>query len=136
MQKTVIMVWLKTDSGTHSNGSIKTYGLGDLLRGTIYLHQMSVHFGFKFVVDLRLHPISQHLIVNEHDHMEYVNANVNKMQIVNCHEPYKFDIVYNASLRNDDPLLICTNMFCNDLLSDECKLFMKTLLTPNEPFST
>ena len=97
---------------------------------------MSVHFGFKFVVDLRLHPISQHLIVNEHDHMEYVNANVNKMQIVNCHEPYKFDIVYNASLRNDDPLLICTNMFCNDLLSDECKLFMKTLLTPNEPFST
>ena len=82
MQKTVIMVWLKTDSGTHSNGSIKTYGLGDLLRGTIYLHQMSVHFGFKFVVDLRLHPISQHLIVNEHDHMEYVNANVNKIKIM------------------------------------------------------
>lgn len=134
MQKTVIMVWSKTDSGTHSNGSIKTYGFGDLLRGTIYLHQQSVDFGFNFIVDIRLHPISKCLIMKKHDHMEYVNANMNKIQIVNCHEPYKFNIVYNASLRNDEPLLICTNMFCNNELSTDCKQFMRKLLTQNESF--
>lgn len=134
MQKTVIMVWSKTDSGTHSNGSIKTYGFGDLLRGTIYLHQQSVDFGFNFIVDIRLHPISKCLIMKKHDHMEYVNANMNKIQIVNCHEPYKFNIVYNASLRNDEPLLICTNMFCNNELSMDCKQFMRKLLTQNESF--
>lgn len=134
MQKTVIMVWCKTDSGTHPNGSVKTYGLGDLLRGTIYLHQMSVQLGFNLVVDMRMHPISQHLIVNKHDYAEYVNANMNKIQIIHCHEPDKFKSIYIASLKDPEPLLICTNMFCNDELSTDCKQFMRKLLTPNESF--
>lgn len=138
MSKTVIMVWIKTDSGTHPNGSIKTYGLGDLLRGTIYLHQMSVRLGFNFIVDFSMNPISNHLLVHEHEHVhsQYVNANIKNTHIVHCHEPNKFDVIYQASLMNPDPLLICTNMFCNEPLSVECKQFMKTLLTPNASFST
>ena len=136
MQKTVIMVWTKTDSGTHPNGSIRTHGLGDLLRGTIYLHQQSVQFGFKLVVDMSLHPISQHLIVHSHDYAQYVNENMHKMHVVHCHEPNKFIDIYKQTLNADEPLLICTNMFCNEPLSNECKRFMKSLLMPNEPFST
>jgi hypothetical protein len=136
MSKTVIMVWIKTDSGTHPNGSIKSYGLGDLLRGTIYLHQMSVRHGFKLIVDLSMNPISKHLIVHKHEHAQYVNANIKKTHIVNCHEQNNFDVIYKASLINPEPLLICTNMFCDEHLSVECKQFMKTLLTPNEQFST
>jgi len=136
MSKTIIMVWIKTDSGTHPNGSIKSYGLGDLLRGTIYLHQMSVRHGFKLIVDLSMNPISKHLIVHKHEHEQYVNANIKKTHIVNCHERNKFDVIYKASLINPEPLLICTNMFCDEHLSVECKQFMKTLLTPNEQFST
>lgn len=135
MSKTVIMLWSKTDSGTHPNGSIKTYGLGDLLRGTIYLHQMSVRYGFNLVVDLSMHPISKHLIVNEHAHAQYVNANMHKTHIVHAYETTKFAVIYKASLRIPEPLLICTNMFCNEPLSEECKQFMKTLLTPNEAFA-
>lgn len=136
MSKTVIMLWIKTDSGTHPNGSIKSYGLGDLLRGTIYLHQMSVRHGFKFIVDLSMNPISKHLIVRQHEYVQYVNTNIKNTHIVNCHEPNKFDVIYQASLMNPDPLLICTNMFCSEPLSVECKQFMKTLLTPNASFST
>lgn len=135
MSKTVIMIWLKTDSGTHPNGSIKTYGLGDLLRGTIYLHQLSVQLGFNLVVDLSMHPISKHLLVKDHDHAQYINENMNKLHIVNAHEPRKFNVIYNASLDPNEPLLICTNMFCREPLSDSCKHFMKTLLTPNEAFT-
>jgi hypothetical protein len=136
MSKTVIMVWVKTDSGTHHDGSIKSYGLGDLLRGTIFLHQMSVRHGFKLIVDLSMNPISKHLIVHKHDHAEYVNANMNKTRIVHYNEQNKFDVIYKASLINPEPLLICTNLFCDEHLSVECKQFMKTLLTPNEQFST
>ena len=136
MKKTVIMVWSKTDSGMHPNGCIKTYGLGDILRGTIFLYQMSVKFGFNFIVDIRPHPISQHLIVNKHSLMEYVDANMNNIKIINCDEPAdKFHYIYNASLHISDPLLICTNMFCNENLSSDCKHFMKQLLTPNKNFS-
>lgn len=135
MQKTVIMVWSKTDSGIHPNGCIKTYGLGDILRGTIFLYQMSVKFGFNFIVDIRPHPISQHLIVNNHNFMEYVDANMNNIKIINCHETDKFNDIYKVSLGSSDPLLLCTNMFCNENLSSDCKSFMKQLLTPNVIFS-
>jgi hypothetical protein len=140
MTKTVIMVWVKTDSGTNTNGTVKTYGFGDLLRGTISLHQMSVKLGFNFAVDIRQHPISRHLAVNPHGRNdacqnEYVDANIRKIKIIHCHEVAKFYAIYNASLRTPEPLLICTNMQCNEPLTVECKQFMKTLLTPNESFA-
>ncbi len=95
---------------------------------------MSVRYGFNLVVDLSMHPISKHLIVNEHAHAhaQYVNANMDKLHIVHAYETTKFEVIYKASLRANEPLLICTNMFCNESLSEECKQFMKTLLTPNE----
>lgn len=136
MTKSVIMVWSKTDSGTHPNGSIKTYGLGDLLRGTIYLYQMSVLHGFNFIVDIRGHPMCQHLTVNDHAYMNYVdeNRNTGAIKIINCHENNLFEYIYNASLKSADPLLICTNRFCNEQLSPDCKQFMKQLLIPNERY--
>jgi len=126
MTKTVIMVWTPT---YHQ-------GLGDVLRGTIFLHQMSVKHGFKFIVDIQLHPISQHLMMRAHEHMEYVRENANKIQIMEQYPPeFLFYKLYNAHLNNPEPLLICTNAYCNENISMECKQFMKTLLTPNERFA-
>ena len=148
MTKTVIMVWFKHDSGTDQNGSVKSFGFGDLLRGTIFLYQMSVKFGFKFAVDIHRHPISLHLAVNPDGRNdacqnEYVDANIHNIKIITTrniitnsdYEVAKFNAIYNASLRTPEPLLICTNMFCNESLTAECKQFMKTLLTPNESFA-
>jgi hypothetical protein len=126
MTKTVIMVWTPT---YHQ-------GLGDVLRGTIFLHQMSVKHGFKFIVDIQLHPISQHLMMRAHEHMEYVRENANKIQIMEQYPPeFLFYKLYNAHLNNPEPLLICTNACCNENISMECRQFMKTLLTPNERFA-
>lgn len=128
------MVWTKNDTGMCESTGIKTYGLGDLLRGTICMHQVSILRGFNLIVDLRRHPISQHLITQNHDCMEYVDQNMNKINIINIDESNKFQKMYIASLKSADPLLICTNMFCNERLSPDCKQFMKQLLTPNERF--
>ena len=147
MTKTVIMVWFKHTAGTDSNGSVKSFGFGDLLRGTIFLYQMSAKFGFNFAVDIRLHHISKWLVVDPHGRNdacqnEYVDANIHNIKIITTtniansdYEAAKFNAIYNASLRTPEPLLICTNMFCNEHLSVECKQFMKTLLTPNEYFA-
>lgn len=94
---------------------------------------MSVKYGFKFIVDIQLHPISQHLIIRAHEHVKYVNENANKIQIMDQFPPLFYPI-YTASLSNPEPLLICTNAYCDDNISMECKQFMKTLLTPNERF--
>ena len=138
MKKTVIMVWTKNDSGICESTGIKTYGLGDLLRGTICMYQLSVLYGFNLIVDLRRHPISQHLIMRNHAYMKCVDDNMNKntINIVNNDEPNKFQKIYTASLKSADPLLICTNLFCNERLSPNCKQFMKQLLTPNEGFKS
>ena len=148
MTKTVIMVWFKHTAGTDSNGSVKSFGFGDLLRGTIFLYQMSAKFGFNFAVDIRLHHISKWLVVDPHGRNdacqnEYVDANIHNIKIITTtniiansdYEAAKFNAIYNASLRTPEPLLICTNLFCNESLTAECKQFMKTLLTPNESFA-
>lgn len=148
MTKTVIMVWFKHDSGTHPSGSVKSFGFGDLLRGTIFLHQMSAKFGFNFAVDIRLHHISKWLVVDPHGRNDacqnqYVNTNMHKIKIITTMNPItnsddevaNFNAIYNASLITPEPLLICTNLFCNESLTAECKQFMKKLLTPNEHFA-
>jgi hypothetical protein len=104
--------------------------------------------GFKFAVDIRQHHISRYLVVNPHGRNddcqnEYVDANMHDIKIVTTTNPItnsdyeinNFNAIYNASLMNPEPLLICTNLFCNESLTAECKQFMKTLLTPNEYFA-
>ena len=69
--------------------------------------------------------------------MEYVRKNANKIKIMEQSNPeFIFYKIYNASLADPAPLLICTNAFCNENISMECKQFMKTLLTPNDRFAT
>ena len=65
MSNVVIMVWMKNISA----------GFGDLLRGTIYLHQLSQKMKFNLIVDIQLHPVSQLLISQPHAHSDYVIQN-------------------------------------------------------------
>lgn len=68
--------------------------------------------------------------------MEYVRKNANKIKIMEqSHPEFLFYKMYNASLADPEPLLICTNAYCNENISMECKQFMKTLLTPNDRFA-
>lgn len=135
--KTVIHVW--THSFNIDEEHLKKYnyfnevnfyfGLGDLLRSTIKLFYLSKNMNFKLIVDLQHHPIYDFLEKNENEYTELVKENKHNVDYV-CYGAVEDYINEN----NNEILFILTNDFYFGEIDEECKLFMKSILTPNEKF--
>ena len=103
------------------------WGLGDLIRGTIHLHQLSKKMNFKLIVDYQLHPISQFLKENKHEYSDFIKQKENDIINVGCSKDY---ILNN----NENVLYFLTNDFYVDEIQEDTKEFIKNLLEPNEKF--
>ena len=58
------------------------WGLGDLIRGTIHLYQLSKKLNFKLIVDYQLHPISNFLKECNHEYSELIKSNKDNILFV------------------------------------------------------
>ena len=128
MTNTVIMVWQK-----HADS-----GFGDLLRGTIYLYNLSQRLNFNLKVDMQLHPVSNFLVAPPHQYSDYVLQNQSKIINGINSEPTWIEKSIRAGQHAGNPVLITTN-YCdsyNAAPSPECKHFMRTLLIPNNDFKS
>ena len=133
MSNVVIMVWMQ-----HLDA-----GLGDLMRGTVYLHHLSKRMNFKLIVDTQLHPTSHVLVSCTHEYSNYVIENRSKIiHAINLGEnnPLIVNSIQNhlKQVNNHNPIMITTNHNHNvpALLSAECKQFMRSILLPNDAFKT
>ena len=104
MTGVVIMVWMQNLNA----------GLGDMLRGTVYLHQLSQQMKFKLIVDTQLHPVSHMLSSHPHEYSNYVIENQSK--IINAinldaNNPLIVNSIQThlKQANNPDPILITTN---------------------------
>jgi hypothetical protein len=105
------------------------WGLGDILRGTIFLFEFCKKNNYKFIVDLQLHSLSKYLITQTHEHMELVKNNKDNIMFVpednieNYIKYFESDVVYFFTKAGT----------CNrNFLEEDTKEFMKQLLTPND----
>jgi len=105
------------------------FGLGDLMRSTIKLYELSKIMNFRLVVDLQLHPISSFLEIQKTEHSDFVLQNKNNIDYV-CYGAVEDYI--NES--NTDILLILTNDFFNGVVTNDCKAFMKNILKPTSEY--
>jgi len=105
------------------------FGLGDLIRSTIKLFYLAKKMNFNLIVDLQHHPINEYLINKEHEYSNYVKTNENNINYV-CYGALEDYI--NESKENI--LLILTNDFYFGDIDEECKIFIKNILTPNNKF--
>ena len=128
MANTVVMVWKK-----HADS-----GFGDLLRGTIHLHNLSQKLKFNLKVDMQLHPVSNFLIAPPHQYSDYVLQNESKIINGINTDPKWIEGLIRAGQRTPNPVLITTNYSenYNKPLSPECKRFMRSLLIPNDDFKS
>jgi hypothetical protein len=127
----VIMVWMQTPLA----------GLGDLLRGTVHLHELSQRLKFRLVVDTQLHPISKFLISNSHEYSEYVLQNKDSvLNLVNSttnSEDVIKDYLMHPDSKQNPILLICNNMEnINIAPGARANSFIRAILTPTEEFKT
>jgi hypothetical protein len=122
--KTIIHVFTQKSKNNDLWGY---WGLGDLIRGTIHLHQLSKKMNFKLIVDYQLHPISEFLKENKHEYSDFIKQKENDIIKVGCSKSY---ILNN----NENVLYFLTNDFFVDDISYDTKEFIKNLLEPIEKF--
>ncbi|AYV75273.1 MAG: hypothetical protein Terrestrivirus1_147 [Terrestrivirus sp.] len=138
MVKTVIQVWTHIVKNLQTDTYNNFWGLGDIIRGTIKLHQLSKKLGFELLVDIQHHPVSAYLKPQMHKYYDLIKQNKYNIEFVfpNNTEQY----INNNSDNTDDPdnvIYFITNdgyRTIEEPLTEECKNFMKNILTPNEEF--
>jgi len=86
---------------------------------------------FKLIVDFQLHPIASFLKNNKTEFSELVLENKNNIDYV-CYGAVEDYIKENKN----DILYILTNDFFEGIVSNDCKIFMKKILTPNNDYQT
>lgn len=138
--KTVIHTWTHTFNINNEellkynylNETNFYFGLGDLIRSSIKLYELSKIMKFRYIVDIQLHPISHFLYVIPHKYSDYVNKNKNNVRYVCYGEVEDYINQHNSS----DIMLILTNDFYPDIpLTEDCKQFIKNILTPTDIFN-
>lgn len=127
--KTVILAWTHKVSNLVTTSKDNFWGLGDTIRGTIELFQLSKIMGFNLVVDTQLHNVSKYLKTQAHEYSDYIIENRDNIPFVQNAEQY----ILRSS---DDVLLFLTNgsQRFREPISEECKQFIKELLCPNDDF--
>jgi len=105
------------------------FGLGDLIRSTIKLYELSKIMNFRLIVDIQLHPISSFLEIQKTEYSDYVLQNKNNVDYV-CYGAVE-DYINQSS---KDVSLILTNDFFKGIVSNDCKTFMKNILKPTPEY--
>lgn len=129
LQPTIIFVWSQSYANIVSDATNNFFGLGDILRGTISMYQYSKKYNFRLIVDTQLHPISSYLKVQSHDYSELVQQQQNNIKFV-C--PDKIDTFLKTN-KEHTTLLFSNSHFITNITED-CKYFIKMLLTPKDDF--
>ena len=135
--KTVIHVW--THEFNINQKHLKKYnyfnetefyfGLGDLIRSTIKLYELSKSMKFHLIVDIQLHPISHFLELQTSKYSDLVKQNKNNIDYV-CYGGLE-DYINN---NNNKILYILTNDFFEGIVSNDCKKFIKNILIPSKEY--
>jgi hypothetical protein len=125
--KTVIFVW--TYNVINFDKKINFWGIGDIIRGIICVYQICKKHNFEFIVDTMNHNISKYLLNEEHKYADFVKNNINNISFVLPENINNF-IITNTQ----EVILLITNGFYVTPIDEDCKLFIKKLLTPIESF--
>ena len=126
-KKTVILVWTRDCKNCIRTERDNYWGFGDLIRGAIKLFQLSKTMGFNLIVHFDLHPISLFLEKRTSEYDPIIMQNKDNIEFVfpGCVETH----IQNSQ---DSVVYFLTNDFCDETnITDECKDFMKTILSPN-----
>jgi hypothetical protein len=133
-QKIVILAWTHKVSNLTTDNVNNFWGIGDLIRGTIQLYQLSKKHNFELIVDIQHHPISSLLKERTHKYSDFVREQKDNIPFI---FPYQ---VENHILNNlnalDEPLSFITTDYYHDPITEDCQSFIKDILTPNNDFQT
>jgi hypothetical protein len=121
-KKTIILVIARDVKGISGY-----WGLGDIIRGMISTYQIAKKLNYEFIIDIQLHPISKYLIDNNHKYSQLILDNKDNIK-------YVYDVDVNDYIINHESDVIYFNSNNNHIekMTDDCKEYIKHILTPND----
>lgn len=132
--KTIIYTWTQKVNNLRSSDIDHFWGIGDTIRGTIHLFQLSKKHNFRLIVDIQLHPISKFLRPIEHEFKDFILTNQYDINFI-----FPKDVgthVIDFLNGNNDILYFFGNGLYTEELTNECKVFIQNILTPNDDFKS
>lgn len=124
--KTIVQCWQLKYSGYAGH----FFGIGDIIRGTIYLHQFCLksNGNFRLVVDIHKHPISNFL--KKKGRTEYSEI-LDKAgdNIPFCTMDHN---IHQFIDPNSEITIVQSNHLCDETLDNETKRFISGLFVPNK----
>jgi hypothetical protein len=127
--KTVIFVW--TANVNNIDTDVSFWGIGDVVRGIISMYQLSTKYGFRLIIDTQLTPISELLKAGKHDYSDYVLSNRDNIPFV-----YPGKVMDFINNHESNVVLLMTNDVYKDQITEDCKAFVKAVLTPTDEFES
>ena len=107
--KTVIQVWTQNCSNLRRNNYDNYWGIGDLIRGTIKLYQLSKKMNFRLIVNIKHHPISNFLKQTYIEYEDLITQNINNILFIT---PNNVENYINNS--SDNIIYFLTNDLCDE----------------------
>lgn len=137
MSKTIINCWVQRGNGYHIN--TPGPGLGDLIRGTLYLYQLCKKNKYNYIVDTHKHPVSLYLKYSKSRYSDLLDT-IPDNEILffnhNKNDPRNFNNLnveqYITNSNNNLIILNTNNFLINDKLTDDEIIFIKKLLEPTD----
>lgn len=116
-------------------------GLGDCIRGTWTLYRLSKIYNFNLIIDLKHHPISNFLVINNNNYENIIDENIENFKFFFRLENLKKYL--EIELINNNIICLHTNAIWNsdeitdnnNLLNNDEQEFMKNILVPNDNFN-
>jgi hypothetical protein len=113
----------------HINDKNK-YGLGDMIRGYIGMYQLSKKYNFKLIIDISLHPISKYLITKSHEYSNLIENNKDNIIFDKDSEKFILNNKNNIIIFDTNYTINHKKLYKN--ISDDCRKYIKDILTPND----
>jgi hypothetical protein len=129
-KKIVIHTWSQNVKNLKQTEIEKFWGLEDLIRGTVKLHELSKKMNFELIVDIQHHPISKFMKCTNEKYKDLVKINSNNIDFILSDDVEKY-----IESNENDIILISTNNLCDvTAIDDDCKEFIKKIFTPTDFF--
>jgi len=130
--KTVVFVWSQKFCNLNLTPPEGTFGLGDMLRGTVGALRYCADRGYECIIDISLHPIAQLLIHKPHRYSKVIQDNENNIKFLGLTDTIR---EIDAEFEGKDLIYFFSNFGLN-IMDTPANQYIKQkiheILTPTE----
>jgi hypothetical protein len=127
--KDIVICWKQSYDNMPQTMYDNFYGLGDMIRGTIAIYRLCKQRNYNVHIDTHLHPISKFTKQSKTIYSDYIDLNHRSIQFL---ASGKLNAYMDSIIQSNDTVFLMTNEMCDGPCTTDEKIFIKSILVPND----